>query len=203
MKTIACDQYSPEWWTARRGIPTASEFGSILTAKTMKLAAASETYICRLIGDTFDLGYGQNESYCSPAMHKGLANEPESRRYYQMVASKDVQQVGFCLTDDDRFGCSPDGLVGDDGVLELKNPSAHTHVGWLLAGGLPDEHRAQVHGELIVTGRAWADFLSYAPGLPPLLVRVTPDKYTEALSAALETFWTRYQELLGRIREAA
>jgi hypothetical protein len=192
MKVIECEQYSPLWWQVRRGVPTASEFGSILTPKTMKLAAAADAYICRLIGDAFDLAYPR-PSFTNAEMRHGTEAEPESRHWYEMETDTTVQQVGFCTTDDGRFGCSPDGLIGDDGVLELKNPSPGTHVAYLMDGGLPAEYRAQCHGHLIVTGRAWCDFLSYCPGLPPFLVRVYPDDYTTALRDALDVFWRRLQ----------
>ena len=199
MKVIDCHQYSPEWWAARRGVPTASEFGNILTPKTGKLAAAAESYICRLIGDTLDLEYPRL-SEGNEAMRRGTGAEPESRRWYEMEVGVPVQQVGFCLSDDGRFGCSPDGLVGSDGLLELKNPLPHTHVKYLLDGGLPDEYRAQVHGQLIVTGRQWCDFVSYAPGLPSLVLRVTPDEYTEKLAEALEQFYAMLHAAWLKIR---
>ncbi len=203
MTIFDMDQYSPEWWKERRGVPTASEFGSIMTAKTMKLAAAHETYIHRLIGDLFDLEYGKKDDIATAAMRRGTEMEPEAREFYEVQNKADVRQVGFCLDTTGRFGCSPDGLVGEDGCLELKNPSAHTHVAWTLAGGLPDEHRAQVHGHLIVTGRKWCDFLSYYPGLPPLVVRTEPDEYTAKLAAALDEFWTKYQTALALFKPPA
>ncbi len=200
MKAFEFDQYSPQWWDARRGVPTASEFGKIMTAKTLKLSASATEYAIRLIADTYDLTYGPTDEPLSAAMRKGTFAEPESRRFYAMERNCDVQQVGFCMTDDGRFGCSPDGLIGDDGALELKNPSAHTHVGWLLDNAVPDEHKAQVHGHLIVTGRAWCDFLSYCPGFPPLLVRTFPDDYTKKLAACLDEFWTLFKSLHGRVK---
>lgn len=200
MKIYDFEQYSPDWWRVRRGIPTASRYGSILTAKTMKLAAAHDTYINELIGDLFDLEYGHKDEVANAAMRRGTAMEPESRNAYEMECDVDVRQVGFLTTDDGRFGCSPDGLIGADGGLELKNPSAHTHVAWLRAGGLPDDHRAQVHGSLIVSGRAWWDFYSYYPGLPSLRVRIAPDDYTAKLTEALEQFHGLYQAALAQFR---
>lgn len=197
------DQYSPEWWKVRRGVPTASEFGNLITPKTRKPAAAAQTYIYRLIGDLFDPQYGEREEYVNAAMREGTIREAESRRWYSLEMDQDVQQVGFCLTDDGRFGCSPDALVGEDGALELKNPSATTHVAWLDEGVLPDEHRAQTHGHILVTGRSWCDWVSYCPPLPALRIRVTPDDFTEAMRKAMDQFWDRYQAVLTKIRSAA
>lgn len=203
MKTVVCDQYDQAYWAARRGVPTASEFGCILTPKDLAYSKQAISYIYRLIGDRHDPNYGLVEDYVSAAMKNGARLEPEARRFYEFERDIDVQVVGFCLTDDGRFGCSPDALVGDDGGLELKSPSHATHVKYLLDGELPPEYKAQVHGCLIVTGRQWWDFVSYAPGLPPLLVRVEPDNYTEALRRSLDQFWSEYQSALERLNAKA
>lgn len=203
MKTFRFAQYSEEWWKTRKGVPTASNFGKVFTAKTMKPSASQDDYIAELIADRVDTTPPEFIAQdITPDMMHGLETEGEARAFYAMDRDVDVDEVGFCLTDDGRFGCSPDGLVGDDGGLELKCPQLKTQVKYLLAGGLPDEYRGQVHGSLIVTGRAWWDFLSYAPGLPPLLLRVEPDAYTKALAAALEPFWAKYQEAWRQIQAA-
>lgn len=203
MKTFRFPQYSEDWWRVRKGVPTASNFGKVFTAKTMKPSASQDDYIAELIADRVDPTPPEFVvQYTNPEMMHGLETEGEARAFYAMDRDVEVEEVGFCLTDDGRFGCSPDGLVGEDGGLELKCPQLKTQVKYLLAGTLPDEYRGQVHGSLIVTGRAWWDFLSYAPGLPPLLLRVTRDEYTDALEAALEPFWVRYQQAWETIRRA-
>ena len=197
MKVIDCKQGSPEWYQARAGIPTASEFGRLLTPKRMQLSeAGARSYACELIGARLIGGVPEGvEAYGSRAMEYGKLTESEARSFYALDRDCDVSQVGFCLADDGQIGCSPDGLVGDDGGLELKCPMIKTHVGYLLNGGLPDEYKAQVHGSLIVTGRKWWDFLSYAVGAPPLLVRVEPDDYTDKLREAIRAFLPVYQEM--------
>lgn len=200
MRVIACHQYSPEWFYHRCGIPTASEFDSIITPAKGE-QAKWDTYIHRLIADLYRPDYGIAEDYVSTAMENGSLIEPEARDWYAFQTGNKVEQVGFCTTDDGRFGCSPDALVGDDGVLELKCPEPHTHVGYLLAGVLPPKYRPQCHGHLIVTGRAWLDFMSFSNGLPPLLVRVKPDEYTEKLRTLLDGFWTAYQHTLALMPE--
>ncbi len=191
-----CEQLSPAWFEARKGIPTASQFGRILTPKTMKLSAAADEYICELVAERFCL-IPPAEKTLNAAMRHGVEYEPEARRWFEFDAGVDVQQVGFIATDDGRFGCSPDGLVGETCGLELKCPQGKTHVGWLMAGGLPDDHKAQVHGSMIVTGRTSWWFLSYCPGLPPLKLLVLRDAYTDALAAALEQFSARLSEALA------
>lgn len=199
MKTIDCQQYSREWWEARRGIATASAFDRIATPAKGDYSTQAEGYACQLIADRFDRWYGCTEDYVSAAMKNGTIMEPEARNFYELKRDYDVVQVGFCLADDGRLGCSPDGLVGDHGGLELKSPTLSTHVKYLYDGVLPTKYKPQVHGCLIVTGRAWWDFMSYAPGLPPLLVRVEPDEYTQRLRDTLAQFLADYDRILEKI----
>lgn len=194
MKTFSMLQYTPEWWQVRRGVPTCSEFDRILTPGG-KPSGQQVKYIAKLIGDTICLNPNFfTERPMSRAIANGIDMEPEARRWYEFERDVKVRQVGFCLSDCGRFGGSPDGLVGDDGGLELKCPLAETQVGYLLDGAvLPAEYRPQVHGLLLVSGRPWWDFVSYAPGCPPLLVRVTPDEYTKLLREELMRFLDRYE----------
>ena len=189
-----CEQGSPEWWSVRCGVPSASCFHRIITPKTGKLSAQAFPYICELIADRV-LGIPPQavDSFASAPMQQGIDMEPEARSWYEFDRGVTVDQVGFITTDDGRFGCSPDGLVGDVGGLELKCPQVKTHVGYLLNGGLPDEYKCQVHGALVVTGRKWWDFVSYARHLPALVVRVVRDEFTEQLEAALQEFWPHYE----------
>lgn len=201
MTVIDCEQYSDAWWSAHRGVPTASRFAKIVTPKLARYSASAAELICRLIAETLTTeplaDQGAPESY---AIRRGNQLEPEARRWYEFECGLDVRQVGLCLTDDGRFGCSPDGLVGEDGGLELKCPLPATHVAYLLEGKVPDDYMPQVHGSLIVTGRKWWEFVSYCPGLPSLRVRVTPTDYTRKLELALEQFWADYQAALGRFK---
>lgn len=197
---IECEQGTEEWWEAHRGVPSASRFGEILTPKTGKLSASHVGLICELIAQKCTLCSIKPENgFVSRAMEAGTLAEPEARRWLEMERGVDIRQVGVVVTDDGRFCCSPDGLVGEDEGIEIKCPLMKTHVGYLLNGGLPDDYKAQVHGSLIVAGRKAWTFLSYCPGLPPLLVRVTPDKYTEQLAKALEEFWLLYQAALTKL----
>ena len=197
MRVVDCKQGSPEWFNVRAGIPTASEFGRLLTPKKLQFSeAGSRSYACELIAARLMGGAPEGvESYGTRAMQYGTDTEPEARAFYTLDRDTDVEQVGFCLSDDGLIGCSPDGLVGDDGGLELKCPLMKTHISYLIDGGLPDAYKAQVHGSMIVTGRSWWDFMSYAYGAPPLLVRVEPDDYTDALREAIEAFHPIYQDM--------
>lgn len=186
MRIIECEQRSDEWWNAKLGIPTASCFHRIVTTKGDR-SKQRDGYLYSLVAER--LVGKQDESYMSPAMEEGILREEESRWVYAMTYEVVVDEVGFCLADNGRWGCSPDGLVGDDGLIELKNPKAKTAVEYLVGGNLPSTYYQQVMGGLFVTGRDWADFISYCEGLPLLVVRVKPDKeFFEKLEEELTLF---------------
>lgn len=184
-------QGTPEWEMARLGIPTASSFKRILTAKTLKLSSSAGEYRNQLLaewltGMPLEFGGGPNT-----LMQRGTGMEAEARMFYELQYDvPEVEQVGFLLRDDRMAGCSPDGLVGEDGGLELKCPMMHTHIGYLLdPQSLADQYAPQVQGCLYITGRAWWDLVAYHPQLPPVYHRIARDeKYIAALDAALDTF---------------
>ncbi len=203
-----CSQGSTEWWTARCGVPTASAFDRIITPALGKPSAQADDYAAELASDVAAPAPNwlteQRSKPPNPAMRNGQEMEPEARRFYSVARDCRVRLVGFCTTDDGRFGCSPDGLVVDDrrqilGGLELKCPLPRTHASYLLKGVLPLEYRCQVHGSLLVTGLPWWDFMSYCPGLEPLLIRVEPDEFTVKLAEALDAWFPRYLEIRKQI----
>jgi hypothetical protein len=189
-------QYSPEWWAIRRGVPTASAFDQILTSAG-KLSRSAIHYAESLVADRLHPhAEYYREGFQSFAMKRGRTLEPLARSWY--AGERGIAEpVGFCTTDDGRFGCSPDALVGAEGVLELKCPLWETHQAYLRAGVLPAKYRAQCHGHLLVTGRKWCDFVSFYPGQQSLIVRVRPDEYTHWLWTALNEFDRLYRNLLG------
>lgn len=195
-------QYTPEWYAAHRGRPSTSNFGRIITPKKAEYSKSADEYCYELLAEDFDPQYGVVEGYVNAAMKNGNIFEPGNRRYYEMERNCDVEQVGLIESDCGRFLCSPDGLVGDDGLLEIKSPTHRVQIKYLLTGGLPAEYAPQVHGQLLVTRRKWVDFLSYAYGLPPLLVRVTPNEFTVKLAECLEEFWKTFVQLKAKITGA-
>jgi len=198
MKIIDCEQGTPEWFQARAGKPTASGFDKILTTKGVPSKQA-EKYLYRLAGEAVT-GIPE-ESYQNVAMLRGKEMEAEARKFYEFKNDVEIVQIGFCLSDD-GYGCSPDGLVGKDGLLEIKCPLMSTHVGYLLNGTLPTEYFQQTQGQLLVTGRKWLDFLSYYPGIKPLLVRVERDeKFIKLLKTELEGCCNKIYEIVQAIKE--
>ena len=200
MKLIDCEQYSPQWWEARKGIPTASNAAKVFTSQA-KPSTSQPGYIHNLIAEHYDPQYGFKEDTATAAMKNGRIIEPRARAYYEFDQGLDVRQVGFCLTDDGRLGCSPDALVGDEGGVEIKVPQHNTQIKYLLANKVPAKYIPQIHWSLVVTGREWWDFLSYCYGLPKLLIRVTPDDYTEKMRKQMGVFWKEYQASLQLIRD--
>jgi len=195
MKIINVEQRSPEWYACRLGVPTASNFDKIVTMKGDPSKQA-EKYMFKLAGEK--VSGACEESYTNGAMQRGIELEDEARQLYQIINGVEVEQVGFCLAD--GYGCSPDGLV-EDGLIEIKCPSIAVHVGYLLDNKLPSDYFQQVQGQLLVTGRKWCDFVSYYPGIKPLIVRVEPDKaFLKALNIELQVFCKLLDETISKIR---
>lgn len=187
MKIIQCEQNSDEWFQARLGIPTASEFSKIITS-TGKASTQANDYMNRLLAEWM-AGEPLEKWDGNQWTERGHELEMDARTYYEMTKDVDVLQVGFVTTDDGSAGCSPDGMVGDDGMTEYKCPSPGIHVSYLLANKLPSAYVPQVQGSLWVTERDWCDFSSYHPVLDKLIIRVHRDElYIVKLTKAIDEF---------------
>lgn len=179
------EQGSPEWLAARLGIPSASMFAKIVTTKGA-WSTSADSYINQLVAER--LTGEREEVFQSHHMIRGTELEPDARDLYSLMTDSEVTEVGFCLHDTLAAGCSPDGLIGEDGGLEIKCPAPSTHVEYLRGGVLPSKYKQQVMGCLWITGREWWDFMSYHPTMKPLIVRVERD---EEYIAALENCVTQ------------
>lgn len=198
MKIIDCEQGSEEWYKIRLGMPTASNFDKIITTKGEPSKQAKK-YLYKVAGE-FITGIPE-ETYQSAAMLRGKEVEAEARNFYEMVKDVEVEQVGFVLVDSEDVGCSPDGLVSEDTIVEIKCPIIATHVGYLLDNKLPADYFQQTQGQLLVTGRRFCDFVSYYPGLKPLIVRVERDeKFIDALEVELKMFCNELKEIINQIK---
>ncbi len=212
MTTLDAPQRSAAWIAARLGKATSSEFAKILIqprAKSAKeageLSGTANTYMEQLAWETVS-GVPQHRDI-SRAMQHGITCEPVARRLYTAVTGRKVQEVGFVEHPTERLvGCSPDGLVGDDGIVEIKCPvSGAIHAGYIRHG--PVAHIAQIQGILWITGRKWRDFISYHSDTPDLelalhIVRDYRDEeYIEQLAAAVRNFRDRLEETIKQLRE--
>lgn len=146
------------------------------------------------------------DTFISEWMERGHILEEEAGKYYAFQNDCDPQPVGFITTDDGKIGCSPDRLVGDEGLLEIKAPAAHTHVGYLFGKGADKKYMPQIQGQLFVCGpsRKWVDIMSYHPELPEITIRTERDEsYIEMLSEAVTAFAAelheKYAEIIERI----
>jgi len=194
------EQGTDEWFKARVGVPSASNFDKLITTQG-KPSTQRDTYLYQLVGEA--LTGTKEDTFTSKAMEIGIEREAEARALYEMLHDTTVQEVGFCYLDDKkRIGCSPDGLVGDDGLVEIKCPKMVTHVGYLLKDKMPTTYIQQVQGQLYVTGRDYCDFISYYPSMRPFICRVEPDfKVIDPLRDILDDLIVELDEIVNQLKE--
>jgi hypothetical protein len=199
MQIIECDQGTPEWLAARTGIPTASEFHTVMAVgRSGGKSLTRVAYLNKLAGEI--LTGEPMETYVSAAMERGSLMEDEARDLYAFQNAVEPQRVGFVRNGDK--GASPDSLIGENGGLEIKSAAAHIQIERLLRGDLPPEHKAQVQGSLWVCEREWWDFCSYCPRLPLLQVRVFRDEgYIKKIANEVELFNIELQQTVEYIRK--
>lgn len=190
-----CEQNSPEWFQARLGIPTASEFDSVLAKGQGK---TRRTYMMKLLGER--LTGEPMDNYTNAHMERGKIMEDEARRLYEFLQDTEIVRVGF-IRNGDR-GCSPDSLIGDAGMLEIKTKLPHLQLEAIFADRLPPEHQAQVQGQLLVAEREWCEFVSYWPKLPLFVKRVYRDEaYIKTLAAEIDRFNAELAALAEQITQ--
>lgn len=199
MLISSVQQGSDEWYAARCGVVTASNFKAVLTKGRGKTRA---NYM-RKLAEELMTGRIALPSFESEAMQRGNDLEPEARYVYQKRTGHDVREVGIAYLDErKRVAASPDGLIGDYGGLEIKCPLPHTHEKYLRGRCIPKQYIPQVQGALWVTGRKWWDFVSYAPEFSGpqqvMLCRVHRD---ETYIASLRTEVLRFVKELDALVE--
>jgi hypothetical protein len=188
------DQNSPEWFAARLGIPTASMFSAILAKGEGK---TRKSYMHRLASEIIT---GEpTEGFTNAAMERGHEMEPEARNYYSFLHDIEPQRVGFIRNGDK--GCSPDSLIGENGMLEIKTKRADLLIDVLDKGEFPSEHKAQCQGALWVAEREWIDICVYWPKMPVFIKRAyRDDAYILTISAAVRAFNDELQQTVARVR---
>lgn len=198
MIIVDCAQGSPEWFAARMGLPTASEFKTIIgVKKDAREKVTRQAYMRKLAGEI--LTGEPMDSYSNEHMERGKIMEDEARDLYAFMTDAEPQRVGFIRNG--KAGCSPDSLIGKDGGLEIKTALAHIQIERLMKDEIPPEHRAQVQGNIWLAERDWWDFVSYCPKLPLLVKRVPRDDgYIATLSGAVNEFNDELQAIVDQIR---
>jgi hypothetical protein len=197
LQIFDCPQGSEQWHTARAGIPTASMFSTVLAkGKGGGESVTRRKYLLTLIGER--LTGRTEESYSNIHIERGKTMEEEARDLYAMVNDVEPQRVGFMRRGD--AGCSPDSLLGADGLLEIKTKIPHLQIECLLSNRLPPEHVAQCQGQLWISGRQWLHFASYWPGLPLFVIRVERDEnYIARLKVEVDCFLEELQAIKNQV----
>jgi putative phage-type endonuclease len=159
------EQHSPEWFAARIGRVTGSRVADLMAKTKSGYSASRANYMAELICERLT---GQRaEMYQNAAMQHGTDTEPQARAAYEFLTDNAVTETGFILHPSIKdFGASPDGLVGSDGLLEIKCPNTATHIDTLLTETVPAKYVTQMQAQMACTGRAWCDFVSFDPRLP-------------------------------------
>ncbi len=202
-----CVQGSQRWLELRAGIPTSSDFDKIITPGGKPSKSASD-YCNKLLVETM-LGRPLI-GISMPWMERGKQIEAEAVKYYELIRDTETTVVGFLTTDDGRIGASPDRLVGDRGLLEIKAPTDETHSKYLAAHidallgedkSVAETYKVQVQGQLFVAERDWTDIESYYPGLPECITRVGRDEvFIPAMRTLLYEFVAMFDARLAKLK---
>lgn len=199
MIILECAQNSDEWDQARLGLPTASRFKELVHI-TGAPSKSRVKYLYDLAGEK--ISGEKKEGYYGKSMAKGHERQDESLLQYEMVNDVEVIQVGFCFFDDKKeFGCSPDGLIGDNGGFETKNAEPHVQIDRLENGWPKAKHFQQIQGSLYVTGREWWDRVSFSRKLKPITTRYYRDeKFIAKLAEEIQRFIYDLNALVTKLK---
>ena len=196
---VDCLQGSDNWQSLRIGIPGASCLDQLVSMKGERSAQRTKL-LYRLAGERL-LGR-KEESYSNAAMLRGIELEPVARSVFEMETELDVREVGFVYHDERRrYGCSPDGLIGDLSGLEIKCPSLSVHIEYLIGNKLPAAYFQQVMGCMLSCHASEWYFFSFYPEIKPLCILVKRDeKFCDLLEKEIETFCEELEETVSKLR---
>ena len=194
------EQGSDEWIALRFGWITASKFKDVLAGGQGK---TRKSYMYNIASEI--LTGERAESFSNEYMEWGTQTEPQARAMYELRTGNKVEQVSFIKHGTLKSGCSPDGLIGDDGMIEIKCPKTSTQIETFISGKMPSGHNAQVQGQLWVSGRAWCDFVSFDPRINGaasyMCIRVERnEEYIKNLETSVSVFEKDLNELLIKLR---
>lgn len=198
MQILTMEQGSEAWFRARAGMPTASEFATVMAkGRGGEDSKTRRTYMLKLAGEI--LTGEPMESFTNAHMERGKAMEDEARDLYAFQVDDECERVGFVVNG--SKGASPDSLIGTAGAVEIKTKLPHLLIDVLLKGEFPAEHKAQCQGVLWVAEREWIDIAVYWPRLPLFTKRAYRDEaYIATMSAAVDAFNDELQETVERVR---
>jgi len=197
------EQRSEEWFQARLGKVTASRVADVLAKIKSGESASRRNYKIQLVSER--LTGEKQETYINQAMQDGIDREAFARdRYVQQFG--EVEEVGFIKHPTLEAGASPDGMVGEDGILEIKCPMGSTHTETLMTQDVPSRYVPQIQFQLLVTGRKWCDFVSYNPMFPEHLQvfvkRVEADLvYQKELESEVKQFLSEVDNVINKLKE--
>lgn len=206
MKIFNVEQGTPEWFACRQGIATASCFANVLATIKSGESAERRNYRARLVIERLT---GKTiKTFQNAAMLQGTEREPDARAAYESHTRRFVDAVGFMRHDAIEAGASPDGLIDDDGLLEIKAPELATHLEYIQSAAEPAKYRPQIQGQLWISNRQWCDFVSFNPDFPPplqlVIRRVQRDeKFIAGLALAVELFMSEVREEEAAVRKMA
>lgn len=198
-------QGTDAWKALRAGKVTASRIADVIAKIKTGEAAGRANYRADLIAER--LTGIPAESYFNAAMEWGINTEPLARLAYEAVTGNQVQEVAFVPHPNIEWsGASPDGLVGDDGLVEIKCPNTSTHLTYLLQGKVPAKYIPQMAWQLACTGREWCDFVSFDPRLPErnqlFIVRYErDDAYIAEFEEEVRIFLAEVQEIITKLEK--
>lgn len=197
-------QGSPEWHALRLGKVTASRIADVVAKTKSGYSASRANYMAELIAER--LTGIPAEKFTNGAMQWGIDTEAEARDAYSFRADADVEAVGFVEHPKiPMTGASPDGYVGDDGLVELKCPNTATHFDTLLGGAIPSKYVHQAMWQMACTGRKWCDWVSYDPRVPEemrlFVYRIKrDDNLIDTLETEVRSFLAEVDKKLGELR---
>lgn len=181
------EQGTDDWFNARLGKVTASRISDVVAKTKSGVSASRGNYMAQLIVER--MTNKPTESYSNTAMQWGTNTEPLARAAYEMATNTMVEEVGFVQhPDDEMCGASPDGLVGEDGLIEIKCPNTATHIETLINGEIDNKYLLQMQWQMACTGRQWCDFVSFDPRMPESLqLKIIRVNRLQSLIIDLET----------------
>lgn len=199
MQVFDCEQGSHDWFAARLGIPTASQFGTIMASgRSGSESKTRRAYMLKLAGEI--LTGDPMDSFSNSHTDRGHEMEPEARRYYAFQTDAEPQLIGFIRNG--PKGASPDSLVGHNGLLEIKTKLPHILLDVILRGDFPAEHKAQCQGQLWVAEREWIDLVCYWPKMPCHIVRAYRDEdYIKQIAAAVDQFNEELAAIVAKFQD--